>query len=68
VIPFLRQILSNSTSPDDHSRYCVIAKVVERVTGRAVCLAVIPARWVPTLATWFALGLLGFALRCRIDL
>ena len=27
------------TAVDDHSRYCVIAKVVERATGRAVCLA-----------------------------
>ena len=24
---------------DDHSRYCVIASVVERATGRAVCAA-----------------------------
>lgn len=24
---------------DDHSRYCVIAQVVRRATGRAVCLA-----------------------------
>ena len=27
------------TGVDDHSRYCVIASVVARVTGRAVCLA-----------------------------
>jgi transposase InsO family protein len=27
------------TGVDDHSRYCVIASVVERATGRAVCLA-----------------------------
>ena len=27
------------TGIDDHSRYCVIAKVVARPTGRAVCLA-----------------------------
>ncbi|WP_326564242.1 IS481 family transposase [Micromonospora peucetia] len=27
------------TAVDDHSRYCVIAKVVDRATGRAVCLA-----------------------------
>ncbi|MFE9620663.1 DDE-type integrase/transposase/recombinase [Streptomyces sp. NPDC006384] len=27
------------TGVDDHSRYCVIAQVVERVTGRAVCAA-----------------------------
>jgi transposase InsO family protein len=27
------------TGLDDHSRYCVLAKVVERATGRAVCLA-----------------------------
>ena len=27
------------TAVDDHSRYCVIARVVERATGRAVCLA-----------------------------
>jgi transposase InsO family protein len=27
------------TGVDDHSRYCVIACVVERATGRAVCLA-----------------------------
>ena len=27
------------TGVDDHSRFCVIAKVVERATGRAVCLA-----------------------------
>jgi transposase InsO family protein len=27
------------TGVDDHSRYCVIARVVERATGRAVCLA-----------------------------
>jgi hypothetical protein len=27
------------TGLDDHSRYCVIASVVRRATGRAVCLA-----------------------------
>src|SRR5829696_8322978 len=27
------------TGVDDHSRFCVIASVVERATGRAVCLA-----------------------------
>jgi transposase InsO family protein len=27
------------TGVDDHSRYCVIARVTERATGRAVCLA-----------------------------
>src|ERR1044072_6650960 len=27
------------TGGDDHSRFCVIASVVERATGRAVCLA-----------------------------
>src|SRR6476469_5499612 len=27
------------TGVDDHSRYCVIASVVTRATGRAVCLA-----------------------------
>jgi transposase InsO family protein len=27
------------TAVDDHSRFCVIAKVVERATARAVCLA-----------------------------
>ncbi|WP_088288764.1 IS481 family transposase [Kineosporia sp. A_224] len=27
------------TGVDDHSRYCVMASVVERATGRAVCLA-----------------------------
>lgn len=27
------------TAVDDHSRFCVIASVVERATGRAVCLA-----------------------------
>ena len=27
------------TGVDDHSRYCVVASVVERATGRAVCLA-----------------------------
>jgi hypothetical protein len=27
------------TGVDDHSGYCVLAKVVERATGRAVCLA-----------------------------
>jgi len=27
------------TGVDDHSRYCVIAKVLERATGRAICLA-----------------------------
>lgn len=27
------------TAVDDHSRFCVIAAVVERATGRAVCLA-----------------------------
>jgi Integrase core domain len=31
------------TAADDHSRYCVIAKVVERATGRAVCLALAEA-------------------------
>ena len=31
------------TAVDDHSRYCVIAKVVERATGRAVCLALAQA-------------------------
>jgi transposase len=33
------------TAVDDHSRYCVIAKVVERATSRAVCLALAEARW-----------------------
>ena len=27
------------TAVDDHSRFCVIARVVQRATGRAVCLA-----------------------------
>ncbi len=27
------------TGVDDHSRHCVIAQVVGRATGRAVCLA-----------------------------
>ncbi len=27
------------TGVDDHSRFCVIASVVRRATGRAVCLA-----------------------------
>ena len=27
------------TGVDDHSRFCVMASVVERATGRAVCLA-----------------------------
>jgi hypothetical protein len=27
------------TGVDDHSRYCVMAKVVARATGRAACLA-----------------------------
>jgi transposase InsO family protein len=31
------------TGVDDHSRYCVIAKVVARATGRAVCLAFVDA-------------------------
>ena len=31
------------TAVDDHSRYCVIAKVVERATSRAVCLALAEA-------------------------
>jgi transposase InsO family protein len=31
------------TAVDDHSRYCVSAKVVERATGRAVCLALAEA-------------------------
>ena len=31
------------TSVDDHSRFCVIAKVVERATARAVCLALAEA-------------------------
>jgi transposase InsO family protein len=31
------------TSIDDHSRFCVIAKVVERPTGRAVCAAFVEA-------------------------
>ena len=31
------------TAVDDHSRYCVIARVVERATGRAVCLALAEA-------------------------
>ena len=26
------------TGVDDHSRFCIIAAVVERATGRAVCL------------------------------
>jgi hypothetical protein len=28
------------TGVDDHSRYCVLARVVERATGRAVCASV----------------------------
>ena len=31
------------TGVDDHSRYCVIAAVVPRATGRAVCLALVDA-------------------------
>ncbi len=31
------------TGVDDHSRYCVIASVVERATGRAVCAAFVQA-------------------------
>ncbi|MCK8433767.1 IS481 family transposase [Streptomyces sp. D2-8] len=31
------------TGVDDHSRYCVIASVVERATGRAVCAAFVGA-------------------------
>jgi transposase InsO family protein len=31
------------TGVDDHSRYCVLARVVERATGRAVCLAFVEA-------------------------
>ncbi len=31
------------TAVDDHSRYCVIAKVVERATARVVCLALAEA-------------------------
>ena len=31
------------TGVDDHSRYCVIARVVERATGSAVCLALAEA-------------------------
>jgi transposase InsO family protein len=31
------------TGVDDHSRFCVIARVVERATGRAVCLALAEA-------------------------
>ncbi|MFI1337006.1 IS481 family transposase [Streptomyces sp. NPDC020845] len=31
------------TGVDDHSRFCVIAKVVERATGRAVCSAFVGA-------------------------
>ena len=31
------------TAVDDHSRFCVIAKVVERATGRAVCRALAEA-------------------------
>ena len=31
------------TGVDDHSRFCVIAMVVERATGRAVCLALAQA-------------------------
>src|SRR3954462_5131546 len=27
------------TGVDDHSRYCVLARIVERATGRAICLA-----------------------------
>ena len=38
------------TGVDDHSRFCVMAKVVERATARAVCLAFAEALsryWVP---------------------
>lgn len=31
------------TSVDDHSRYCVIASVVQRATGRAICAAFVRA-------------------------
>ncbi len=31
------------TAVDDHSRYCVIAKVAERATGRVMCLALAAA-------------------------
>jgi hypothetical protein len=38
------------TAVDDHSRYCVIAKVVERAAARVVCLALaepgqVPGSW-----------------------
>ena len=47
------------TGVDDHSRYCVIASVVARATGRAVCLAFAaalrpsgcPAKFSPTMAS-----------------
>jgi hypothetical protein len=35
----LWQMAKVVTGVDDHSRYCVIASVVSRATGRAVCLA-----------------------------
>jgi hypothetical protein len=31
------------TGVDDHSRFCVMAKVVPRATGRAVCLVLVEA-------------------------
>jgi transposase InsO family protein len=31
------------TGVDDHSRFCVIAAVVPKATGRAVCLALVVA-------------------------
>jgi transposase InsO family protein len=31
------------TAVDDHSRYCVIARVAERATSRVVCLALAEA-------------------------
>ncbi|MFP5252926.1 MAG: hypothetical protein ACLGH4_03920 [Actinomycetes bacterium] len=31
------------TGVDDHARFCVLAKVVQRATGRAVCLALAEA-------------------------
>jgi len=41
------------TGVDDHSRFCVIAAVAERATGRAVCLALaVHNRRSPCALTW----------------
>jgi transposase InsO family protein len=63
------------TGVDDHSRYCVIAQVTARATGRAVCLAFagalgrfgVPEEVLTDIQSWCCLAGLGCSAERRQD-